>query len=1158
MFTAEQQKAISAAGDTLVAAGAGAGKTRTLVERCARLLLRAERPVSIREMLVVTFTEAAAAEVRERIRKRLQEASERDPANEWLNEQVAYLDGAHISTLHSFCYALVREHFYELDIDPAVSVMEEAEAQVLFASTLDELMEEHYAGAFDFSASLLEFIRENLNGWDKGLREFIRALHDYTQTRPNAREWLAAQAALAKNPSAAKWIEWHREAIVSWCEWWIPFLQSLPPENTNAHACARILEQALACERIPVAQEILARDELECWPKKKKGAHKKPFEKLFEEAAFLATLDSPALQQDWDWSRPGLELILRVSEQFAEKFAEAKRERSRVDFHDLEQFALALLWDEGRQCPTDLARQWRRRFKAVFVDEYQDINAAQDRIVRALSSEEPPGNRFLVGDIKQSIYRFRQADPSIFRRYFEEPSGWEKAWLTENFRSHEQILNFANPLFRWLMHPSLGGVEYDEKAALQFGAIAGREPMRGGADSEARQVELHLRFKDDDAEGAADHGGEANGVVELEDAEHEARLVAGRLREMRERRMTIHDQELGANRPVEWSDMVVLLRSAALKLEIYAKAFAACGVPLVTRRDAFYSTQEVLDLSCLLHILDNPLQDIPLVAVLRSPLVGLGANDLAAIRTFSSRKPFWRALNEYFNAKKDSPAREKIARFLERYHRWRNNRATPSLAARLELILADAGYGEWLLSQPRGQQRYANVRQLLAIARQFDETRGESLYLFLRHIEELHDAAGDPKPASAGAENAVRLMTIHQSKGLEFPVVAVADLGKAFNKSDQQQPLLIHEKFGICTMIKPPDLRRRYPSLPLWLARRAQKAEGAGEEMRVLYVALTRAQNHLLLFGTTTRKRAEEHWTAGDGGKPLPQQILKGSSALDWIGTFATLRQPDWFSQSVGTTAAFSYAIHSGTSEIAREESTTIQPAISVPVEFEARLEFVYPHTASTEQAAKTSVTTLRRAASEPDEESVQLVRTKKSGDGAERGVAMHAFLEHFALEGGFHPAALRLKVEALVTAGLLMPEQLALIDFEGVSAFWTSPAGQEVLSSRSDLRREFPITFRLTRGDLEQAGLGNSVQIPDGEFLVLQGVADLLLLRPNEIWLFDFKTDRIEGAKELENAAERYRPQLALYSIALASIFTRPVTRKGIFFIHPREFAWL
>lgn len=1145
-FTPEQEKAIRARGNTLVLAGAGSGKTRTLVERCARILLDREHPVSARNILVVTFNEAAAAEVRDRLRTRLEEIAV-ETSDERVLEQLAMLDCAQISTLHSFCFTLLREHFYALELDPAVSILDETQAGVLFLNTIQEVLREHYAGLHSFSGELKEFLRSHLRGWDKPLIEFVRKVHEFTQTRPDPEGWFARQMAALDRNDHAPWELWHAQAVRDWCAWWLPWLRQLPESNTNAHACAEQLAAACETADASVLARVLERDG--CWPSKKKTAHRKPFEKLFDEARFLASLQpgqgetkSP-LQEDWEWSRGPIRLLLLLSMQFGERFAAAKKERSVLDFHDLEQGALRLLWD-GEQ-PTSVAEVWRKRFEAVFVDEYQDINAAQDRIIRAVSRPGPPGNRFLVGDNKQSIYRFRQADPAIFQKYLAAPDGWLRADLAENFRSHQGILDFINPLFTWVMRETVGGVAYDAAAQLKFPDSEERAHLRRAPGK--AQVELHFCFFDPEAESGAADG--ADDWEDLEKVEREARLVAARLREMVESGFEIAEGpgEAGKRR-VQWRDMVVLLRSASAKLEIYSKAFEAMGVPLQTKQNAFYNTQEVLDLCSLLSVLDNPLQDIPLVAALRSPFCGLTAEELAWVRIVSEARPFWRALNEFHESKKEAPGREKIEAFLTRYHSWRRDRGSASLSARVERILADTGYDEWLLSQPRGRQRHANVRQFLRVARQFDESRGESLYLFLRHLEELQEAVGDIEPALAVDENSVRLMTVHQSKGLEFPVVVAPDLGKRFNRSDATQSMLIDETYGVCAMIKPPGTGQRYPGLPLWLARKKQRVEAMGEELRLMYVAFTRARNHLILFGSAS-ERAASSWSID--GEPLPHHILKAGCWLDWIGGWLNSVVPRWWEGDSTEAGICAIRVHSGGAAAVPSRPANVLDALEETQisALEARLNFAYPHTAATLEAAKTSVTALRRRAAEADDEArpwlTPLATNREASDGLKRGLACHTFLEHLNLEGKLDATGLAAQAGAMKP---LTPDGVALIDFESLADFWRSDFGREILGSKGFVRRELPFTCKL-----HATSVRDLIAVPEGEFVIVQGIADLVVLRDDEIWLVDFKTDEVRG-NALKRAAEGYQSQLALYALALEAIYKRPVTRKALYFVPARE----
>src|SRR6266511_1268866 len=418
-FTPAQQTAIQARANTLVIAGAGTGKTRTLVERCARGLLNDQEPLSLDEILMVTFTEAAAAEMRQRIRARLEEELGRQPGSRRLHEQLTLLDTAHISTLHSFCLQLVRDHFYELELDPQFSVLDERQSRLLAAETLDEILQAHYAGGTLEAAAVRRLIQEQARGWDVPIRELVLHVHEYTQTRPDPAGWFSRELARVERTDPEHWRQWLLEGVQMWRELSRPLLRAQDPGNVKAAQCARILDGL----PLPTTREAAERAVGEIlrtaasWPEHKKGLLRKPLEGFYADAAFLHSLllvqERDPLLEDWDGVRAHMAAVLRLAREFSGKFGAVKRSSGVVDFHDLEQHALRLLWDGTAGRPTSLAEEWRRRLKLVFVDEYQDINAAQDRILTAVS-REGAGNRFLVGDVKQSIYRFRQAAPHIF------------------------------------------------------------------------------------------------------------------------------------------------------------------------------------------------------------------------------------------------------------------------------------------------------------------------------------------------------------------------------------------------------------------------------------------------------------------------------------------------------------------------------------------------------------------------------------------------------------------------------------------------------------------------------------------------------------------------------------------------------------------------
>ncbi|HTV75662.1 MAG TPA: UvrD-helicase domain-containing protein, partial [Candidatus Baltobacteraceae bacterium] len=459
-LTPVQQRAVAARGNVLVMAGAGTGKTHTLVERCLNLVC--EEQVSLDEILIVTFTEAAATEMRERLREGLEEAAHLDAPSAGLRAQLALFDATHIGTLHSFCYKMVREHFHALELDPQITIMDEGQGRLLADEIIEEQFQSHYENEDELSLAAQDLIRIYGNGRDENIRALVLRLHHYTQTRADAEAWLARQIGIFSSAEPLQWREWLSEALSNWRDDWFPVLKNLQPQNVKAAECLAILEKFPA-GAIPVNaacadlfQKIAAADAE--YPNRKKTVLRKPIEDFFEDAEFLGSLfpagNNDPLAEDWGWIRGHMVTLLLLAKEFSEKFSARKRADGVVDFHDLEQFAIKLLWNFETNGPTAIAGRLREKLRFIFVDEYQDINAAQDRIICALSRD----NRFLVGDVKQSIYRFRLADPKIFQDYAKNPAAWkgQTILLAENFRSREPLLDFVNSLFAVLMREDIG------------------------------------------------------------------------------------------------------------------------------------------------------------------------------------------------------------------------------------------------------------------------------------------------------------------------------------------------------------------------------------------------------------------------------------------------------------------------------------------------------------------------------------------------------------------------------------------------------------------------------------------------------------------------------------------------------------------------------
>ena len=1284
MNTESQRQAIESRGNVLVVAGAGTGKTRTLITRCVEWLLEAPGRHSLDQILMVTFTEAAAAEMRHRIRAELTARLDQDPRQAHLTEQLALLDTAFISTLHSFCFYLVRQRFYELDLDPQVSILTQEETTLLADETLSAILEEHYGGTDAQAEAVRRLIQTQARGWDVPVKRLILRLHHYTQTLPDPAGWLRRQRELFAAPEPTQWRTWLHGLLPEWKAAWEPVIQHLGKDVPNLADCAAALAKLTSHPTLPqvrrAMEEIRAADQLP-WPRGTKGTIRDPIDDFFEEAEFLRGLmtasllpveiaeastalgeaassttelscaGDDALAQDWHWGRTSMLTLLELTQEFGQRFADAKRDQGVVDFHDLEQFSLRLLWDPVLSSPTPLARQWRQRFELVFVDEYQDINAAQDAILRSLGGEDEAANRFLVGDPKQSIYRFRLADPHIFQRYaqdwFRDPALGRTVVLRENFRSREPILEFINGLIATVMKKGIGGVEFDELARLKFGDPQNRSAFgRDATISEAMSVpavEVHLRLT-----GSKETGDSANGegapasqdlLAGISNAEKEARLIGRRLAELRERKHLIWDLEQKAYRPVDWSDMVILLRSPQLKAESYAKEFSRLGIPLIAARGGFFEHPEVADVLSLLTVLDNPIQDIPLLAVLRSPFAALTWDELALVR-LAAKGRFWSALHRFHRLRRpgamqtpvlhgeELPPRpvaalqdpalcttsdrawQKVDAFLARTKAWRRWMRETALSQALERILRDTQYEIFLMSHPRGPQQRGNVAKLLNWARRFDQFQRQGLYRFLKFIQAQRDAQIDHEPAPVQTENAVRLMSIHQSKGLEFEVVVLADLGKHFNLADLKADVILDEQFGLCPLIKPPFTEQRYPSLPYWLAQRRQRRELLGEEIRLLYVGLTRACQCLILSGTATAA------AVGRWSKPAPlteREILSATNYLDWIGAWmaqATGR-PDWSQTPSGQGALCHWTLYEpddarlelspGAAEaVAPSEPLDSSLTSEATKALTQKLAWTYPFPDGVRQPAKVSVSSFRAgilAEVESDDDPPQRRRwngmvSRKDGqlEASAIGTAHHSFLEGVSLEADLtDKASLDAEAQRLERAGILHAAERGCLDFPAIAAFWGSQTGQEILSHRAEIHRESPFTARLaleeavrfrldelrrlqpqgtppaamakreTEGVRDGGACDTKQPVADAgsgvghEYIILTGVVDLLVLLPQEIWILDFKTDAIVGEGWREKAKE-YDPQMRLYALAVSRIYGRPVTRHWLHFLNARR----
>lgn len=1154
--------------------------------------------------------------MRRRIAARLELQSELDPANSRLANQLALLDTAWINTLHGFCLRLVREHFHRLGLDPEFTVLDQAQRALLAAQSLDAVLARRFAGSASRDRAIQDLVLSGFIPDEQALRELVLRLHTFLQTLPEPSAWIAAQQAAFSDPAPSLWRVWFTREFRTWQRAWRRALAEATPAPSPIQECQDILEQLDTPAGADDARRLLDRlASMDASGGRRSGpALPVHLEPLALEARFLADCLPPApdvktgtegagpaaapvadpLAQDWAWVRRPMTALIDLEQDFAAAFAAAKRDLAALDFQDLEQYALQLLWDRDRQGPSPLAELLRARLRYVFVDEYQDINAVQDRLVTAVARGGNAGNRFLVGDVKQSIYRFRLANPGIFQDYathWSAPAAEGRLIaLTHNFRSHPAILDFANRIFSALMQRDVGGVQFDAQAWLQPGRPVPPASLPAPAPN---PIEMHLlafenrRSQAVPPDPPAAAAGQADPHIE-----REAWVLAQRLLALRDEQFPIRDRDERRQRPADWRDMVILLRSPRDKVDAFARAFDRAGIPLLAVRRGLYSSLEVSDLLALLQLLDNPLQDLPLLAVLRSPLVGLTPAELAAIRLALPAERFWTALETFHRAAPNpnlATTAAKIDRFVDRWQRWRSTARQCALSRTLETILDETQYECLIEASPRGPQRRANVQRLLALTRQFDRFEHQSLFRFLKYVEAQQAVDFDPEPALLESGNAVRLMSIHQSKGLEFPIVALPDLAKPFNLDDARGPVLLDPELGLCPTVTAPGMNQSYPSFLHWLASRRVLRETLGEEIRLLYVALTRARDKLILIASADPKRLDQFRNSPATPPFTAAHILAARNALDWLGPLipdltghADSDGPD---RADSTPPPVTLCVHRNL-----DPSPTPAPPTTAPGVSEApntrlsgrvadssmdrtsldaigrRLAWSYHGLAATRQAAKVSVTGLQRHSAASAEPGLMLVPnapspTSSAPNPAPRpgsaidqtavdcGTANHRFLQLA------EPARLTTLPEAeaeargLLQNGRIAAREAAALDLPAIVDFWRSDLGAECLARRVSLHRELEFTLRLAPADLAALALPVAPGLAPDEFVVLQGVVDLAVIAPEEIWIVDFKTDRIRAAEVADRTA-RHAPQLGLYALALERIYRRPVTRAWLHFL--------
>lgn len=1227
-WTAEQEKAIYTDGtDILVSAAAGSGKTAVLVERIIQKLINPDHPVHIDELLIVTFTNAAAQEMRTRIGTALENALKQNPHSHHLKRQLSLLQNAHISTLHAFCMDVVRKYSYQLDIDPNFRIADEVEADLLQQDVLEEMFEDWYGKEGEERARFFAVVdRFSSDRHDQEVEELILKLYEFASQNPWPEDWLDRMTDMYNIGTDAEekghvWFEVVKGELKSQLTAMIkeaeqamkltrdsdgPYHyadvidEDLRMMETATHKLEQTWNDVYECFQTNSKFQSLPRKKVDCDEAKReqvkdiRNRYKARWDKV-RKSWFSRSLESYI--NDLQELHPVMEQLAILVKDFKERYRLKKKEQGLIDFSDLEHYCLEVLMHEsstpGQMKPSAVARQYQEQFSEILVDEYQDTNLVQETILNLMAQGDEAGHLFMVGDVKQSIYRFRHAEPSLFiskyNRFAQDDNDEIRIDLSRNFRSRKQVLSACNFIFRQILDEEVGEMTYDKEAELIYSNSVYDE-----WSSDDQDVELYLIDNGEAELSSEDTGGED--FRDLEKAQQEARLYAEKIKEWIGQKgrppLQVVDKQTETLRNVQYRDIVILLRSLTWAPAI-VEELKQQGIPVYAELSTgYFEAIEVQVMLSLLKIIDNPQQDIPLASVLRSPIVGIDEEGLAKIRLALPNENYYHALSAYLAKGEDEHLKDRIKHFLTRLENWRKRARQGALSELIWQIYRETGYYDFVGGIPGGKQRQANLRALYDRARSYESTSFRGLFRFLRFIERMEERGEDLGAARAlgEQEDVVRIMTIHKSKGLEFPVVIVGALDKPFNEQDLKEKYLLHKDYGIGVKYIDPEKRIMYPTLAHHALKLTKRREMLAEEMRILYVALTRAREKLLLVGCVNDlEKRKEKWNAiashPDWILP-PHERLEAASYLDWIATSLIRHRQGEPLRGEGSVIIAKDILYDDSSwncevihasqltdmeEAVKKRHDELWEAITEWKPFkekgdffdevDRRLRYTYFYQDAAFHRAKQTVTELKRQREVKDEYSEdQLVRPfqrpiirrprfiqeKKTLSAAERGSAMHTVMQHIPLSRKHTEAEIKAFVEKLVDREFLTKEEAISIDISAILAFFDTSVGKLMLKT-DHIEREIPFSLALPAHEVYTDWHSQS-----DERVLLQGVIDCLI-RTDQGWiLLDYKTDQlpeqITGANK-RTLQQKYELQLSLYARAVEEIWGQAIHRKYLYF---------
>lgn len=1204
-WTEEQKEAIyTETGNILVAAGAGAGKTAVLVNRIIRKIMDEKSCTDIDRLLVVTYTNAAASEMKERIGDKIQRNLEENFESSRLQRQLALLNQANIMTMHSFCLKVIRENFQLIDLDPGFRVADSDECILLKQEAVSELFEEKYD---EEDHNFLKFVDSFGYKDDSRAMDIVVALYEFVQSVPWPHEWLQNAE---RNFCVGSGFDF---SISPWAEILI--------QNIKKEIGGMILKLENSAEKLRTddclkpylevfvyyIDELKKCMELTSWNKIKKHIDEFTFKKLptikgkdynvfIKESSKKAknsvkkSLDgikdkistAENIGKSISDMHPIIKCLTDMTIEFEEKYSSKKRERDIIDFNDIEHFCMKILvdkYEDGQITPSNAALYYRKFFEEILIDEYQDSNSVQEVIINMICRKDDMSNLFMVGDVKQSIYRFRQAKPELFLEKYKSYSQKKgsinrRIKLFKNFRSRFNIIDAVNYIFGQIMCTEVGELDYDREEELQGMA---QYPESELSTFENESVELHI----------IDRSNESEGEENFDGVQAEARLVAKKIEELVQSGVCVYDKTKACYRGIAYSDIVVLMRSTKGLSPVFVEQFNNCGIPVFADvSTGYFDTIEIKTIMSVLGIIDNPIQDIPLIAVLRSPIENFSPEELIDIRISNKDMPFYKAMRECVKSDETSDELKcKITKFMNRLHIWRKKVLYMSIDEFLWYIYMDTGYYGFAGAMPGGIQRQANLRMLFQKAEQYEKTSYKGLFNFINFINKLRMSSGDMGSAKVLGENenVVRIMSIHKSKGLEFPVVILAGAGKNFNTMDMKEPVMFDEKLGIASDYVDCVRRVKYTTVVKEIFKNKLKNETLSEEMRILYVAFTRAKEKLIITGSVANlEKSVEKWCEEsiNGEKIVPSySLLKARNYMDWICE-ALVRHKD--GNVIRDASAGSYTKFHDVKGVSKwniklwnknkiadipkenKKSDIVDEIKSLEIEcgkssyfdeINRRLDWKYKYYDASIIPAKFSVSELKKRfiddsneynANFDENKGLEIripdfMRDKKEISPAYRGTLMHLVMQHINISDTEKIENIILQIESLANREFMRKEDIKFISPSKIFQFFKSDLGMRIKKSLN-VRREVPFYMEVESGEIYD-------NLPDyiskNEKVLLQGIIDCYFEEEDGLVLVDYKTDYVENIDDIKN---KYKIQIKYYSKALESITGKIVKEKYLY----------